>query len=178
MNLLQELLGELHREFPGLRIVPHSRSRLTRWVARAVRLLTGTRDFQRTYCVIGNAIYVPDDWLVQDPVGVCIVLRHERIHLRQVRRHGMPWLTFLYLVPFFPLGLAYCRARLEWEAFEETLRATLELRGPQALRSPALRQRILGWFTGPRYGWMWPFPAQVNRWYDRALERLDSEGYR
>lgn len=141
-------------------------------VGRAVRLLTGTTDFHRTYCVIGNAIYVPDDWREQDPLSVEIILRHERIHLLQVRRFGMPLLAFLYLLPFFPLGLAYGRARLEWEAFQETLRATLELRGHDALHDPRLRQAIVGWFVGPRYGWMWPFPGQVNAWYDRELKRL------
>lgn len=139
-----------------------------------MRLLTGTKDFHRTYCVIGNRIYVPDDWLEQDPLTVRIVLAHERIHLLQVRRYGMVLLGFLYLVPFFPLGLAYCRARLEWEAFEETLRATRDLRGPEAMRDPHLRRVIVSWFVGPRYGWMWPFPRQVNAWYDRALEALES----
>lgn len=141
-------------------------------VGRAVRLLTGTTDFHRTYCVIGQAVYLPDDWQQQDPLSVEIILRHERIHLLQVRRYGMPLLAFLYLIPILPLGLAYGRARLEWEAFQETLSATLELRGPEALHDPRLRQVIVNWFVGPRYGWMWPFPRQVHAWYDRELARL------
>lgn len=145
------------------------------WIGRAVRLLTGTTDFHRTYCVVGNAVYLPDDWLDQDPLSVRIILAHERIHLLQVRRYGMPLLTFLYLIPFFPLGLAYGRARLEWEAFQETLRATRDLRGVEAMHSPHLRRAIVNWFVGPRYGWMWPFPSQVNAWYDRALSALTRE---
>ena len=168
MDYLEQLRGE----FPGLRLVRHCESPLMTFVARAVRLFTGTTDFHRTYCVIGNAIYLPDDWLEQDPLSVKIILCHERIHLLQVRRYGMPLLGFLYLIPFFPLGLAYFRARLEWEAFEETLRATRDYRGPEAMHDPRLRQTILNWFVGPRYGWMWPFPRQVNAWYDRALQRL------
>ena len=81
-------------------------------------------------------------------------------------------MTLLYLLPFFPLGLAYGRARIEWEAYEETLVATGELRGKAALSSPELRAHIVRQFTGPAYGWMWPFRATVERWYDEALERI------
>jgi hypothetical protein len=27
-------------------------------------------------------------------------------------------------------------------------------------------------FTSAAYGWMWPFRAQVERWYDTALAEL------
>ncbi len=168
--MLPALLEQLTAEFPGLRIIRHSDSPLIAFIATALRILTGNRDFGRTFCVIGQAIYVPDDWESMDPIAAVIILRHERIHLLQVRRYGMPMLALLYLLPFFPLGLAYFRARLEWEAFEETLRATRELRGEKAML--ALRPHILEWFTGPRYGWMWPFPSQVGRWFDEAAARL------
>jgi len=75
-------------------------------------------------------------------------------------------------LPFFPLGLAYGRARIEWEAYEETLRATAELLGLEAARSASLRSHIVRRFTGPEYGWMWPFERSVQAWYDRALENL------
>jgi hypothetical protein len=101
-----------------------------------------------------------------------ILLRHERVHLRQRRRYGAFLMTWLYLIPFFPLGLAYGRARIEWEAYEETLRATAELLGLEAARSPSLRAQIVHRFTGPEYGWMWPFERSVQAWYDRALENL------
>jgi hypothetical protein len=101
-----------------------------------------------------------------------ILLRHERVHLRQRRRYGGALMTFLYLVPFLPLGLAYGRARIEWEAYTETLRATAELRGPEALQSADLREQIVRRFTGPDYGWMWPFRSMVEGWYDRVVREL------
>jgi hypothetical protein len=101
-----------------------------------------------------------------------ILLRHERVHLRQRRRYGAFGMTFLYLVPFFPLGLAYGRARIEWEAYEETLRATAELLGLDAARSSQLRAHIVQRFIGPDYGWMWPFERSVQAWYDQALANL------
>jgi hypothetical protein len=82
--------------------------------------------------------------------------------------------TFLYLLPFFPLGLAYGRARLEWEAYVETLRATADLAGIDAARAPELREKIIRRFTGPDYGWMWPFERTVTRWYDAALAEIEN----
>jgi hypothetical protein len=85
-------------------------------------------------------------------------------------------MAFVYLVPFFPLGLAYGRARLEWEAYVETLRATAEHYGLDAVRAPDLRDRIIERFTGPDYGWMWPFPRTVGRWYDETVSVLEGAG--
>jgi hypothetical protein len=101
-----------------------------------------------------------------------VTLRHERIHLRQRRRLGSVLMSVIYLLPFFPLGLAYGRARLEWEAYAETLRATAEFHGLEAARSPELRRRIVRRFTGPDYGWMWPFERRVQAWYDAVVEEL------
>jgi hypothetical protein len=93
--------------------------------------------------------------------------------MRQRRRYGMTGMALLYLLPFFPLGLAYGRARLEWEAYEETLRATAEYLGIQAVRSPELRAHLIERFTGPDYGWMWPFPGSVGRWIDAAVRDIE-----
>jgi hypothetical protein len=79
-------------------------------------------------------------------------------------------MAFIYLVPFFPLFLAYGRARIEWEAYEETLRATAEVSGLAA--AEALRTHIVRRFTGPDYGWMWPFPGAVGGWFDEAIAEM------
>jgi hypothetical protein len=94
------------------------------------------------------------------------------VHLRQRRRYGFALFAFLYLVPFLPLGLAYGRARLEWEAYEETLRATAELCGLSALEDGVLQAEIVRRFVGGDYGWMWPFPRQVERWIEQAIAEL------
>jgi hypothetical protein len=83
-------------------------------------------------------------------------------------------MALLYLLPFFPLGLAYGRARLEWEAYRETLRARAEIGGIEAARDPRFREEIVERFVGPDYGWMWPFPQMVGRWYDHEIAQLES----
>jgi len=144
----------------------------------ALRLVTlgGQRHYMTRYhTVIGDTLYVPDGWPSMSDVDRVILLRHERVHLRQRRRWTLPGMALLYLLPLLPLGLAWGRARIEWEAYEETLRATAELRGMEAARNPELRREIVARFVGPDYGWMWPFPRAVERWYDAALERITAD---
>jgi hypothetical protein len=170
-------LAQLSAEFPGFRLRYKRDSALCRAIHAALLLLTfgGQRDFlSGYYTVLGETLYVPDSWDDLPDVDRVILLRHERVHLRQRRRYGSVGMALLYLLPFLPLGLAYGRARLEWEAYRETLRATLELKGHSAAFDPVLRRRIVTRFTGPDYGWMWPFRRGVERWYDACLAELDA----
>lgn len=171
-------VAALEREFPGFRIVYKRDSALSRWIDRALRLVTlgGQRHYlTRYHTVIGNTLYVPDVWDTMTDLERIVLLRHERIHLLQRRRLTFLGMAFVYLLPWFPLGLAYGRARLEWEAYTETLRATAELQGLEAARSPALRRLIVQRFLGPDYGWMWPFEGSVQRWYSQALAQIEGE---
>ncbi|MEO7032179.1 MAG: hypothetical protein ABI548_00030 [Polyangiaceae bacterium] len=175
MELTLRFVETIRAEFPTFRIVPKSGHWPSRVIDLALKLVTfgGQRSYlTRYHTVIGNTLFVPSTWDAMGDLDRVILLRHERVHLRQRRRYGAFLMTFLYLIPFFPLGLAYCRARIEWEAYEETLRATAELLGLEAARSKHLRAHIVARFTGPDYGWMWPFERSVQAWYDRALEAL------
>lgn len=175
---LEAFLRELCSEFSKFRIVYKRRSLLSRVVDVLLRLVTGgqMRTFMTHYhTVIGETLYVPDVWDRMSAVEKIILLRHERVHLRQKRRLTFLGLAFVYLVPWLPIGLAYGRARLEWEAYTETLRATWQLLGPDAARDPGLKRHILERFKGPDYGWMWPFPKQLERWYGAAIESLVQE---
>ena len=174
--LSDALIADIESEFPHFRILSKAGSLLSKAIDIALRLLTfgGQRQYMTRYhTVIGDTLYVPATWSQLDDRGRVILLRHERVHLRQRRRYTTVGMAFLYLLPFLPLGLAYGRARLEWEAYVETLRATAELEGVARARSPALKREIVRRFTGPDYGWMWPFPSQVGRWYDEALAELE-----
>lgn len=175
---LDAFLVTLREEFPRFRVVKKEESPLSRAIDVALRALTlgGQRSFMtRYYTVIGDTLYVPASWDHVDPLEAIITLRHERVHLRQRRRWTLPGMALIYLVPILPLGLAWGRARIEWEAYEETVRATWELRGEAAARSPALRRHVVDRFVGPDYGWMWPFRGQVERWYDELLARIAHE---
>jgi hypothetical protein len=141
-------------------------------IVRVVTLGQNDRFLTHYSTTLGDTVYVGDHWAELSDVEKAIVLRHERVHMRQRRELTTPVFFFVWLVPILPLGLAYGRARLEWAGYEETLRATFELVGPAAAGSPELRKRIVRQFTGPAYGWMWPFESEVQAWYDAALAEL------
>lgn len=177
MPSAERLIEEITSEFPAFRIVPKCNDAFSRAIDAALRVVTfgAQRHYLSHYhTVIGYTLYTPETWEATPDVDRMILLCHERVHLRQRRRYGMLGMAFLYLVPFFPLGLAYGRARLEWEAYRETLRATAELCGIERARSPELRATIVRRFTGGDYGWMWPFRTAVERWYDDALRELEA----
>lgn len=164
---------EIQGEFPEFRIAYKRQSRLQRAIDRTLRVLTfgGQNKYLSHYhTVLWGTLWVPDAWDEGSDAARYILLRHERVHLRQRRRYGDLLMTFLYLLPLFPLGLAYGRARIEWEAYEETIAATFELFGEAAARS--LEDEIVQRFTGPDYGWMWPFPSVVRGWFASALARV------
>lgn len=173
---VQQLVQEMKREFPRFRIVSKSDSRLSKAIDVCLRLITAgsqNRYMTHYHTVLGDTLYVPLSWQDAAEVDKLIVLRHERVHLRQRRRYGLVGMALLYLLPILPLGLAFGRARIEWEAYSETLRATAELKGMQAARDPALREHIVRQFTSGAYGWMWPFPKAVERWYDEVLRGIE-----
>lgn len=175
MSELAALLDEMQREFPRFCIVPKKGDPLSRLVDLLLKIVTlgGQSKYLTHYhTVIGDTLYVPSSWESTSPVRKMITLRHERVHLRQRRRYSFAGMAILYLLPILPLGLALGRARLEWEAYRETLRATYELEGRRALFDPALREHVVSQFVGAAYGWMWPFRKQVERWYDQALAEI------
>jgi hypothetical protein len=176
--LSHQLIESIYSEFPRFRIVPKAGNPLSLTIDAALRVITvgaQRRYMSHYHTVIGDTLYVPPGWLAMSDVDRVILLRHERIHLRQRRRLGTVLMTLIYLLPFFPLGLAYGRARIEWEAYCETLRATAELRGIDAVRAPALKREIVRRFVSGDYGWMWPFRSSVEGWYDAAITRLAAE---
>lgn len=162
-------------EFPGFRIVAKASSRFQRAIHHALVVVTLGQnrsyldDFHTT---IGRRIYVTSNWEAMSRDRRYLVLRHERVHLRQFRRFSLVGMALLYLLVPLPLGLAYFRARFEREAYAETIRGSAELYGRPHVAEASFREHILGQFTGPAYGWMWPFRRSLERWYEAVLATL------
>jgi hypothetical protein len=153
-------------------------SRFSRLLDVLVTIVTfgRQREFSTRYVTtIGRTIYFPAGWAQRSADDRYIVLRHEAVHLRQFRSYGLLGMSALYLLPVLPLGLAWGRARLEWAGYRETLRATAEVYGVVAAQDERLRAHIVRQFTSGAYGWMWPFPRQIERWIDDAIEEIRLE---
>lgn len=175
MNRYVELVAALAREFPRFRIVRKDRSALHRAIHYALVGLTFGQ--MRTYLdsfqtTIGNTVYVTPDWDDWDPDRRYVTLRHEAIHLRQFRRFTLPGMALLYVLLPLPMGLAWFRAYFEKEAYAESVRAAAEVWGPDYPRRAEYRRYVLDQFCGAAYGWMWPFRASLERWYDGVLATL------
>lgn len=137
--------------------------------------LNGQKSYLTHYVTtLGHTIYVPDSFDAWPAAHRYQILRHELVHVRQFERFGVIGMVLLYGILPLPLGLAYFRARLEWEAYAETLRAVAEVQGIEAARAPELHDMIVRRFTGPDYGWMWPFPRRVRRWIREELARIEA----
>lgn len=148
-------------------------------LAFVVRVLTlgRNRTFLTDYLTtIGNVIGVPVGWDPARPEHAP-VLEHERTHIAQQRRLGfgvvwiglIPWGLAYLLLPL-PVGLAWCRYRLELEAYIAGHRAELaRLRAAGAGEGEILSRRAylisltVDELTTGAYGWAWPFPGAVRR---------------
>jgi hypothetical protein len=128
------------------------------------------------HTTIGQAVYVTADWDDRDSDDRYVTLRHEAVHLRQFRRFTLPGMAVLYLLLPLPFGLAWFRAQFEKAAYAESVRAAAEVWGPAYPRSAAYRRRVIEQFTTAAYGWMWPFRAGLERWYDQVLASLPPDG--
>lgn len=175
MTRYDELVAALACEFPRFRIVRKDQSSLHRAIHYALVGLTFGQ--MRTYLdsfqtTIGNTVYVTSDWDDWDPDRRYVTLRHEAIHLRQFRRFTLPGMALLYVLLPLPMGLAWFRAYFEKEAYAESVRAAAEVWGPDYPRRAEYRRYVLDQFCGAAYGWMWPFRASLERWYDGVLATL------
>jgi hypothetical protein len=172
----EALLAEIRTEFPSF-VVRKKRGSVSQWLID-VGLRVVTLGFMRTYLtqyhtVLFGTLWVPDAWDKMSDTDKIILLRHERVHLRQRRRMGDLRMTVQYLFWIFPVGLAYGRARIEWEAYEETIRATAECINLETAKG--LKAHLRARFVGPDYGWMWPFPRTIDRWFDAAMAAIEKE---
>ena len=171
----EQLLEEIREEFPGFRVVQKSDAWSQRAIHRLLRVLTlGAQSayldsYQTT---IRRTVYVTQGWDSLPDEQRYVTMRHEREHLRQFRRYTTPLMALLYLFGPLPVGLAWFRAHFEKQGYAESIRAAAEVWGRDYPRRADYRSRVIGQFTGASYGWMWPFRAGLERWYDQVLASL------
>lgn len=177
---LAEFIFKTRLEFPGFTIKTKGSSLLMKVVAALLLVLTlgAQRRFMSEYITtIGRTVYVPNDWNTWADSRKLAVLRHERIHMAQAKRYGFLLFSLMYIFLPLPLGLAYCRARFEWEAYEESMRAHADLYGRRILDDVRYRDSIVRQFTTGAYGWMWPFRNTVEGWYEKSKNKILTEKF-
>ncbi len=133
-------------EIPRFRLLAKESSLLMRVLHLLVRWFN-PRFLAAYTTTIGHRVYMPAS-VRADPEGGTAVLRHERVHVEQFRRHPA-WFPVSYLlVP--PVGVTM-RARWELEAYTETMRVELERTGDVSDRTIV---NLVEVFAGPAYLYM------------------------
>lgn len=170
---LEQLNADIGREFPSFKVVYKAESTLMRAVNVVLSIVTlgNSKMFMSDFTTtIGNTVYVPSTWSMMSTASQCVTLRHERVHMRQAKK--MSFLLFALLYVFFPLplGLAWCRAKFEMEAYAETLRAWNEYGAN--ITQTGFRQDVIDHFLTGQYGWMWPFRKSIETWYDLTASQV------
>ena len=138
---------------PGVRLRPFTESR-----ALALLRCCG---WSMSAMTLGRTV-----WMDPGIIGTAYggqVLRHEAVHVRDQARWGL-----LFFITYFlpPIGPSF-RALWEARAYRETLRSIVS-------EFPWQRDWAVEWvtsrFTGPSYGFMFPFPSIVRRWCRRVVD--------
>lgn len=177
---LAMLINDLEKE--GVVIEPKT----SKWYWKALAgILTalsfGNVDFSHgVTTTIGNRIGTPSDWDTWPAASKYEALLHEATHVNQYKKFGFgnAWIGiwpvgFAYLFLPFPVGIAYCRAIIERQAYAQSLRAIVQLRGVD--EAVAAKSFFVKQFTDINYFWMWPFKSQVEKWMDDDLARIIAE---
>jgi len=181
MSDYDKLVAEMREEFPKFKIVEKKDSTLMKLCNIGLLIITfgQMKTFMSKFTTtVLFTIYTPSEWEDADQVGI---LKHERVHMRQLRRHGIFWFWLGYCFLWFPTCFAYYRKKYEQEAYEETLRHRAQTGGMRYLEHPEYRESIISNFTSAKYFWTWPWRKDIEEWYDACvrkirLELLESRG--
>lgn len=162
--------AQLARELRGFAVIYKDESRLQRVIAWLVRPFNRRYLTDYTTVMLGRVYFPSRAWRQRvEPAQLYATLRHEAVHLRDMRRFPLLFqLSYLFLLP---AGLT-ARAWWEWRAYAETLRVELELRGEI---SDELLDFVAERFTGPDYLFMLPFSGFVGRRLRLLRDRLIRE---
>lgn len=163
-------------EFPGFKLIPKNKSILMKLVNAVLQVVTfgQMKSFMKSYTTtIGQKVYTPEDWESYNYVEKLSIVRHERVHMRQAKRHGRILFSLMYLLLPFPVGVAYFRKKFEQEAYEQNLRTIYQYMGRGAL-DDRKKEFILSQFTSSSYLWMWPFKKDLEKWYDSVVDNIKS----
>ena len=160
-----KLEAELLRELPRFGVGYKDESRVQAWIGALVRPFNATYMTNYTTVMFGKVWFPSRTWRARvGPRAIYETLRHEAVHLRDMRR--FPIFFQLTYVLLLPAGITF-RALWEWRAYAESLRVQAELDGridDESLDFIAER------FTGPDYLYMLPFP-RLDKARLRALRR-------
>ena len=162
----EALLAEIRAEFPGFAIVRKRGQALQSVIAVVLAIVTlgGQRHYlTRYHTVLFGKLYVPDAgtrWTTAPATSSFVTSACTSASAAAWATSSWPSCTSCRSCPCFSRGGARASSG------KRTSRPSAR---PQSFtastRRDALEDEIVRRFVGPDYGWMWPFPQTVRRWF-------------
>lgn len=178
MNALYLIIKQIKDEYLDFKVIKKNDSSLMKVINVILYIITFgyQKDFMENYVTtIGNTVYIPtswNDWSIEKKI---MILKHERVHMRQAAKYGKLWYSFLYLFVWFPFVFAIYRTKFEKEAYVENIKYAIKRGGERLVKSNRYKENMLSYFLTGKYGWMCPFRGKMEKWYDETVERLLKE---
>lgn len=180
----EELYTEVMQAAEKYGIVIEHKAEKWYWrvIGKLLHLITfGNVDFMNSFfTTFGNHIGTAVPWDTLSYAERYEVLLHELEHVKQYKKAGLGnvWVGFVlvgfaYLFLPLPIGLAWCRAKIEMEGYAQSIRALVRLYGVRVARSQ--KGRIVEQFTSINYLFMWPFRGYMDAWFDSTLRNIAEE---
>jgi len=158
---VQTYIEGMKSEFPGLTV-----SAEKSWWLKTVMEFPGFGHLDTYTQTIGFAIYCSSRWSQFSPRKKLSTLRHERKHLEQFRKYTFFGMFFLYIFVFFPIGLAWFRAKFEREGYAENCCSRVDYYGSDQDDKDYAWEMYKRAFLGWGYFKMWPYERQVRKWFE------------
>jgi hypothetical protein len=175
MTEYDKLIADMKDEFPKFQVIDKKDSLMMKAINIFLKIITfgQMKTFMTHFTTtVGYRMYVSSRWLLADQVGV---VKHERVHMRQMRRHGKIWHALSYLFLWTPCVFAHFRKKYEQEAYEESMRHRATTYGLKHIKGAEYREGIISNFTSAKYFWTWPFRKSIETWYDATVQKISDE---
>lgn len=159
----------------GVRVILKVDSSFMKFLAGILWIISfGTQKrFMSDYTTtIGKTIYLPTNWLRYSQNTRSAIIRHELVHVSQMKRYTLFGFALLYLFIPLPFLLAYFRMRFEKEAYVETLKSYYTNYGEEFIRRAEIKNHVVSQFVTGAYLWMWPFRKSIETWYDSVVDSI------
>jgi hypothetical protein len=166
MTLFEQYVEKLKAEFPKFQLVEKEKSKLMAFLNFFIKLWN-PRFMEDYTMVLGYKVYMPP--AQRNTLQGYEILRHEAVHMRQVRKW---WILQSISYGILPIGPSF-RAYWEYKAYCESMRVRTELGWSV---DDAYIDWLVSQFTGPAYLFMWPFKASLTKKF-KAERTLLLAGY-
>jgi hypothetical protein len=153
---------QLKKEFPKLQIQEKKSAVMKFFFSLPIIKRFRLQEYTQA---INNTIWLSCNWSKLTSFKKLSILKHEREHLLQFQKYGPILMSILYLFIFFPIGLAYFRAKFERQGLIRNMEMYVEHFGNNSKTMNICRDKYMRVLCGPSYLYAWPFKKAVTKWF-------------